>query len=179
MATARIFHLFFLFNRHVSKNKQRTTPTYAIKTNTKRHIARRTKRTKKCEQAKEISAHTQIAAQLGRFAATLWPIADTVRFKLCVLTVSSRDPSVCPLWCLSIDRRRRRCTKRLHNLLSNEFKLFCCCCRIPVRSNLFPVCVCLNCEHAHFQVWCLFIAFSFFSLELQPVIIVYSTLTFS
>lgn len=82
-----------------------------------------------------------------------------------------------------------RRAKRLHNLLSNEFKLFfsasaavadtvdvvtllCCCC---YSNFFFHVCACLNCVHAHSQVWCLFIVlFYLFRFGSRPVIIVYS-----
>lgn len=98
MATAPIFYLLFLMwdfmtSHQQKQNKKQTTPTYAIETNTKRHIAKANEKNKKVRTSKR-NIYTQKAAQLGLFA-TLRPIGDTIRYKLCVLTVSSRDLSIC------------------------------------------------------------------------------------
>lgn len=103
----------------------KTTQThYAIKANTKRNIsAKCKKRTEKtCEQAKEMHTYERQLCW-AFFSTTLQSITNTIRYKLCVLTVSSSELSLClPL--AYHHKSRRSHAKRLHNLLSNEFKLF-------------------------------------------------------
>lgn len=150
------------------------TNIYAIKTNTKRQIAESMEENRK--SANKQKKCTLIRVLSWDFLLCLpQSITNTIRYKLCVLTVSSREFSM-PTLVLFIGHHGHRRTKRLHNLRSNEFKLFLPLLLPPLLVILHrvPGCCygfslnpqssfelfspdCLNYVHAHCQVWCLFI----------------------
>lgn len=85
MATALIFHLFCSYNRWMTLMWD-LMDFYQQKPTQNGISPSKWKQQKSANKQKKWT-YTHSSSQLGIFATTLRPIADTIRYKLCVLTV--------------------------------------------------------------------------------------------